>query len=786
VKRPLVAIAVAYVAGLLIGVAETLPHPLFAPTLAVLFLLLAVPLRRRRFYSGLLLCLAFVMTGAGYWHARESLADRRPLSPELSLAAEQGAQVVLQGRVTCPSLPLSGRDYGAFHLDVSHCIEDGIAVPMTGRVVVRGEFGAVPFTGDVARAEGRLNPALARVNPGLGNSEDYLRQRDVDLALAVRESDAVSVVAAGPGWLPQRWIERLRLAEAALLKRVVPKEAYPFLVAVWLGERSGIGEEAYQGFVRTGTAHVLAVSGIHVGLVGLSLLTLMQALTRRKSVYVPVTILAVFLFALLAGGRVSSLRAAVMLSMYLLSDALDRERDVPTTLAAAGLLFLLVSPRLVLDGGFQLSFLSVASLLLFTEPLAEAIRWGKPGLRQALAVPVAVQILPLPIALRLFFVLPLIAPVVNLVVVPLLGIILWLAFMTCVTGFLFEPVAMLFGHALAPAVYVVEWLAEWGARLPFAYVRVGPPSLAALLLYGIAAGLAWWAATLPKRTPLTGLPAMAGLVAALLLWQPPVLPPEMVFLDVAHGDATFARSPEGRTLLVDGGDHSEYVDYGGKVVAPFLLARYVKELDYAVATHADRDHMAGLIRVIEEIPVATLVLGPRPSGSPLEERLLEACRQRGVAVRRVARGDVLDLGGMRAEVIHPPADWSGGDNDGSVVLRVAWEGVRVLLPGDVEEPAEAGLARQDVAADVLKVAHHGSRTSSTAAFLAAVNARLAVISTGGMVGREAVDPAILDRLEARAMPIFRTDHDGAVTLRVVDGQIVAICERQHRGYVRQR
>ncbi len=781
-KRPLVAITVAFVAGLLLGATQGRSQLLPALVLAGLLLAGAVLVRRRRHGAAILLCGAFLLAGVAYWHARETLRPDRTPHPLLVEVAAQGGEVVVHGRVSHPSLPLTPGAYRTFLLDVAHIVREGQAIPAHGRVAVRGEFAAEVRSGDVAQVTGRLNAALARVNPGLYNTEDYLRQRGVDASLMVRDRDGVAVAAPGGGWRPQRWIERLRVAEAALLMRVVPERAYPFLAAVWLGERSGVAEEAYEGFVRTGTAHILAVSGIHVGLVGFSVLFLLRTLTRRASVYVPLTILTVFAFALLAGGRVSSLRAAVMLSLYLCSDALDRDRDAPTALAAAALLFLLVSPGLILSGGFQLSFLSVASLLLFTEPLAAAIPWGAGGLRRALAVPVAVQILPLPVALRLFFVLPLIAPAVNLVVVPLLGVILWLAFMTCLTGLVWEPAALLFGHALAPAVYLVEGLAEWGAHLPGAYVRVGPPSMAAMLLFGAAAMLAWWAASQPRKTLLSGLPAATALAFALALWTPPLLPAEMVFLDVGHGDATFLRSPGGQTMLVDGGDRSRFVDYGGKVVAPFLLAHHVRRLDYAVATHADRDHLAGLIRVVEDLPVGTVLLGPKSSGTPLETQLLATCQARGVEVQRVARGDVIDLGGMTAEVLHPPSDWDGGDNDGSVALRIAWEGVRAVLAGDVEAPAEAVLARLDVAADVLKVPHHGSRTSTTPEFLDAVAPRLAVISTGGRTGREAVDPGVLTRLEARGMPVFRTDRDGAVTVRAEEGQVTVTGERQRRGY----
>lgn len=204
-KRPLVAITVAFVAGLLLGATQGRSQLLPALVLAGLLLAGAVLVRRRRHGAAILLCGAFLLAGVAYWHARETLRPDRTPHPLLVEAAAQGGEVVVHGRVSHPSLPLTPGAYRTFLLDVAHIVREGQAIPAHGRVAVRGEFAAEVRSGDVAQVTGRLNAALARVNPGLYNTEDYLRQRGVDASLMVRDRDGVAVAAPGGAWRPQRW-----------------------------------------------------------------------------------------------------------------------------------------------------------------------------------------------------------------------------------------------------------------------------------------------------------------------------------------------------------------------------------------------------------------------------------------------------------------------------------------------------------------------------------------------------------------------------------------------------
>jgi competence protein ComEC len=337
-------------------------------------------------------------------------------------------------------------------------------------------------------------------------------------------------------------------------------------------------------------------------------------------------------------------------------------------------------------------------------------------------------------------------------------------------------------------VAALRGVAELTARLPFARLTAPSPSPVAWLACAAAAYGLYMALTAPRR-PLAKRYAVATalcVVTAIAAWSfrgPPR--DEAVFLDVGHGDATFIATAHGERLLIDGGARQPDYDAGARIVGPFLRSRGVAKLDYVIATHADNDHIGGLISVVESYNVQAAILGP-DSGRPLEREFITACRRRGVPVHRVRAGDRLALGGVRAEVLHPPRGWTGGSvNDASVVLRLDWpdrELPALLLPGDIELEAESTLAKRIEPAPLLKVPHHGSKTSSSPAFLSAVAPKIGVVSTGGSRGREAVDPVVMARYAEMGALVWRTDVEGGLTLRALGGKGVLRGERRRRGY----
>jgi competence protein ComEC len=404
-------------------------------------------------------------------------------------------------------------------------------------------------------------------------------------------------------------------------------------------------------------------------------------------------------------------------------------------------------------------------------------------LRQNVATTIGVSILPLPLGAHFFHLVPIVGSVCNLLVIPLLTGVLWLCMLVVLVAPLSISVASLFGHAAAPLIYLIEWIAVHFARLPLAFITVTSPTIFAGLLYVVAAIALARLFFEPERRKRWARIAVAATVLSWALWRPLFPPTTMDFLDVGHGDATFIRTPGGTTLLVDAGDKSEYLDMGSRVVAPWLLAQGIDHLDYVVVTHADRDHIGGVVSVMRLIDVGEVILWPRASENALEVGLLRECELRGVPVRRVQAGEVIMAEGARIDVIHPALNtMAEGVNNQSVVLRVDWPGMTTLLSGDIEVEAERELLSRLEPVDVLKVPHHGSHTSSSDGFLDAVAPRIAVTSTRASSRRDAMGRLVIPRYTERGIALYRTDHVGGVQVRQRGGELVVRSARGLRGY----
>ncbi|MCH8203817.1 MAG: DNA internalization-related competence protein ComEC/Rec2 [Candidatus Hydrogenedentes bacterium] len=740
--------------------------------------------RRRRFWMSLGLTLAFFGSGAMLWSARHAA----PVGDALAFdAAHRPASTVytLEGTVERPDILLPGGDYMQFTLRVDGVTVEDAQPDLPGGVLVRWSGpGFALYSGDRIRIVGPLELDISRVNPGVGGVEDHYRRRGVHSALRLRGENGVERIEVGSSFSPSYWASRLRSGLAARLIAAVPEESVPFVLTVWLGDRRRMTDATYTKFLESGTAHILAVSGIHLGIVFMTVSQVLRVLVPQRRLRAYITIVIVLLFALMAGARVSSLRAAIMIALYLAGDLFDREPDVPTALSLAAILFTVHDPDAILGPGFQLSFLCIASILVFSAPLGERLRWVPPMVREAVATTLSVQILPLPVAITLFHVVPFAGILLNLIVVPLLTIVLWLSFLTSATAFVFPPVATLFGHAMHPFIMLILWLVHSVSDLGASHRYLPAPAPLALAFYACTAGLLLMSLRAKRHRLAWAAAAACALVVTIAFWKPLRPEAEVTFLDVGHGDAAFIRSPGGSTLLIDAGDRSGFVDMGRRVVGPYLWSRGVSRLDALIISHPDRDHIGGAAYILDHFSVGAVFLGPRDSGSPEERELLEKCERMHIPVKRLARGDTIELRGAKLEVLHPPEEWPSSlpPNENSLSVRVVWPGLSALFPGDAEAAAETALTQRNSTARILKVPHHGSRTSSSQAFIDAVRPGIAVISVGRRGRRSVLSPDVVRRYQESDATVFRTDVSGGIRITTRDGQIIVHSARADRGY----
>ncbi len=672
-----------------------------------------------------LLLLCAVLAGAGYWRQVQWQ------QPNV-LAPWQGAIVTLRG------------DWDGQFL---HLTQPRAVVALAPKPAVPP--GALSVRGVLVSPEGRRTP-------GGFDYAAWLQLQGVQEVLVgaeVRRSDPERGLR---GWFRRGLSAHLSPQHAALMR------------AIELGERSDISRETSGGtgqnirdeFTRSGLAHLMALSGQNVALiVGLLTWMLVRALPLRLTLWrYPLLIAAVAGFVWLVGPSPSIVRAALMATFALAGLWLGRGKlDALGVLALAAIASLLYQSAWLFDVGFQLSFLAVLGLGLSPQVARLLPRSWPYSLRLALVVTPCAEFATLPVVLHNFGQLPLLSYFANLLAGTLMAALVPLGFVAGLLGPAAVAVNWLVGWLAAALLWVVD---VFGAGPQLSWGNISPAGFAAYAVFALVAVLALY-----RRVAFWVLPVVMTILIGATTLPPRLHPPrEVVFLDVGQGDSTLVRLPH-LTMLLDGGGtpQSDY-DVGARTVLPALRALGVRSLNVVVATHADADHIEGLISVLRGIPVAELWIGQPPTEAPNPDpnlsMLLRVAQERGVQVRQVRRGDTVKQPEATLTVLWPRGTpWSSADNENSVVVRLDSPHFHTAVLGDLPDPLESMLGVGKL--DVLKTAHHGSRFSTSSAFLQETRPHDAVISVGRNTYGHPSDE-VLGRLQAAGVRVWRTDQMGTV------------------------
>ncbi|MGC8762355.1 MAG: DNA internalization-related competence protein ComEC/Rec2 [Acidobacteriota bacterium] len=617
-----------------------------------------------------------------------------------------------------------------------------------------------PFEGSLL-----LRPPRRATNPGQGDREERLLRQRVALTATAR-SEALFQTFAPP---PLSLIARYRRALEKKLLEARPEEA-GVLLAVLLGERGLLPDDQQESLGRSGLYHLVALSGQHVGLLLLLFAAAAHATglpPRRRDLG---GLLLLLLFGLLALSSPSLLRALFMAGLFLLSRLLARPQGALGAWCFAAAALLGWNPAWVFDAGFLLTFAATFGIVALWEALPD--RWIPRGAGQGLVrllwAGFCAQIATFPLVVSLFHrVSPLAWLATPLASLPLLGILaLGLPYLA---GLAFVPLlGPLLRGGLALLARAFLWLPENLGSLPSATLFVPKVSpfwtglhLLALLLLarrGKSRRAGWI---------LLGFAVTGALAAPHPFRKPPV--PSLVVLDVGQASCQVLLGGE-EALLVDAGSPSPSGALTARtVVEPFLAEAGVKRLRGVVLTHWDADHAGALPELLLDLPVGFIAYpAADPPGEGLPARIAARCRLTGAALVPLAAGERARSGPWRLEVLHPPARWDSRDeNDRSLVLRAVGTGPRVLFTGDISSRAEEELLRRGPPGpvDVLLAPHHGSRTSSSEAFVAAVSPRRVVFSAGPRERFGHPAPAVEARYRRGGAALFTTRETGALLFR---------------------
>ena len=775
-------VSIAFAAGIAVG--QWLAVPSLAAVLlagaAVGSLFLA---RRRRALVGVVsLALAMmvgVVASAGAW----------PRPPPALL---DGGRWVLEGQVAASPerLPSGVR----LPIDLIAVEREGRRQACSARVLVVLDGAPLEplLPGDVVRLPARLHAPRGFDNPGAPDSARRAAADGIAAVASVRAPMLSRMVApVGPG--VARTIAGWRARMLAEVSVRLDGDARALVESLVLGDRGDIRRELDDAFRAAGVSHVLSVSGLHLAIaaflfyVGLRrLLVRVPSLAATRPVQrwaAAAALPAVLLYTLLTGAQVATVRSCIVAFAWLGAAVVRRRTSAAQALTLALLAILGASPLELFDPSFQLSFAAAAGTSLL------ASRWSPQGhggslLRRVLrwslrlcAASAAAIIATAPIGAWHFAQLAPAGIVSNLVVVPLaeLGVVP-VGLTGCVAAALRLPAATLLLRVAGGLARAMAAFTLWFARVVPAW-RVPAPNLVEIVAWYAAlvavAAVGWRARWI--------VVACAALLGASTAWRITSRAASQsvtaTFLDVGQGDACVVELPHGRVLVVDGGGSFDpKFDPGQQVIAPFLWRRGIRTIDLMVLSHPHPDHANGLPYLVEQFNVRELWTNGQETAQPGTVALLAAAARRHVAV---GMPRPLDLGGARVRPLAPfddagalATDAARGENDNSLVVDVAWRGRRILFAGDLEADGEAALlarAGAGAAADVVKVPHHGSKTSSTTPLVVATHPTVAVISVGEHNRWSFPNPGVTARWSGHGARVMRTDRDGGVTV-TIDGR----------------
>ncbi len=660
--------------------------------------------------------------------------------------------------------------------------------------------------GDVLKVTGTLETP-----PDLDDFDyrDYLARQGIYSTIRYPQ---IEIQDTGKGFKPLEWVYSVRSRLSRTLAEVLPEPQASLAQGMVLGIRGNIPLSLKTDFSRSGTAHLLAISGLHLGiLAGILVTTGIWLLGRRRYTYVWLTLGAIWLYVLITGMHAPVVRGAIMASLFLAAELLGRQRSAITALAFAAAVMVGVNPQVLWDASFQLSFTAMAGLIFIFPPLQAAGRravkatLGEDGTAASIAntitdsfsVSLGAIIAVWPLVAYYFNVVSFVGPLATFLALPALPGIIVTGVLTGGLGFIALPAAQVTGWLAWLFLSYLLLVVEGFASLPLSSIEVGTTSGALVLAYYPVLAIVLWLAS--HKQKLANLMPQAAtrlktLNPASRLSPRWVVPPLLViafltsltaatmpddnlhvsFLDVGEGDAILIQTPARQDILVDGGPSPQAITLALSQKMPF----WDRTIDLLVLTHPHTDHITGLVEVLQRYKVERVV-HPGLEHEPLiYDEWLNLIEARDIECTVAQAGQQIDLGkGAVMKVVNPRMPLltdTGSDTDNNgVVLELSLGEVSFLLTADIFQEAELELINQRAVrrSTVLKIAHHGSDTSTTADFLEAVSPRLAVISVGTDNRSGHPSDEVMDRLEERlgSESIYRTDEHGTIEF-VTDGE----------------
>jgi competence protein ComEC len=762
-RRPLIPIVAAYAAGIVLRYWINNLY-ILGGVLFLVVLSTGIVLKKSR-HTTVLLCI-FLLAGVGNLTVKFSYVSQ--------LAPYWNQEAYIIGDV----INVAYRDTGQLKLQLKE-------INLYNQSIRLSETTLVMLTGEVENDENIVGKRVAihgmiREPQGPRNFKTfdyrmYLKTKNIH-SLVYGTFDGLDVIGQGEINPIIKAASQIKYKITQVIFSTLDKREAGLLLGILLGDKDQLENEIYEDFQLLGTAHVLAVSGLHVGI----LYMVLNYLLKRTNIKVKTVVILIFLWSYTAitGFSPSVLRAVTMATFLVGAPLINRRYDAISSLLAAAFLFLIINPLLIIDIGFQLSFAAVISIIILYHPILKKIHFIPKYCAELLAVSAAAQLGTWPIVAYHFNVLSLVSVLVNIPIVIIVGYLVPVGIVLIILGILELSFSILMASIVTMIIQLMISIVDISISIPFAFLWIPSPHLWFIASYVVFIGLLNMGEGMEKKYQIHRKKCLYGLLALhmILVGIGTLLPSpmEVIFVDVGQGDSTLIRTPKGKNVLIDGGGnfHQGVVQKEKDIIVPYLLKNGIHKIDIVFVSHGHNDHIGGLVQVLDKIKVGYVIVGTDAFKTADWVAFEKKCKEKNVKIYPVKRGDeiVLDKDVMM-KVLHPDKTLiqSSRDdvNNNSLVLLMDYKDKRLLWTGDIEAEAENMImdqyARLDV--DVVKVPHHGSVYSSTERWIEGITPEISVFQ----VGRNSFGhphPKVIDRYEKHNSLIFRNDENGGIRLRL--------------------
>lgn len=618
--------------------------------------------------------------------------------------------------------------------------------------------------GDSLYIEGEFKqPEEARNYKGY-NYKQYLKTKKI---IGTVELEKAKILKSSNG----SFIHNIQKYIKDTINGTLTDEEGNLLLAILLGDKDKLSEDIQESFKTSNLSHMLAVSGAHVSYIILGLTYVLQNSIIGKKNEKIVCIIFLLFFMAITNFTPSVTRACIMAVLTLFSGIIYRKSDVYTNISIAALITLIFNPYNLLDLGFQLSYGGTIGIIIFIKRIQEKKSNSKVinYIKQMALVSIYANIIIIPIMMYHFNTVSFTFIISNIMASPILGIIVITGFLFIIASITVKPLTRLIAIFIKPILSILIKISQICSKLPFSNILVVTPymfnviSYYAIILYCIKS----------KKNNKCKIIICLLIVLILINFIIYIFPQKLriFFIDVGQGDSTLIITPDKKTVLIDGGG-SDSFDVGEKVLLPYLLDRRILKIDYVLISHFDTDHCGGILTIMEKVKVKNIIISEQAEHSENYERFKKLMIHKKIRLIEVKKGDKIKIGRYSEfKILFPTSRLLSENplNNNSIVAQFNYNNFKMLFTGDIEKLAEQQILKTEKAeirADILKVAHHGSKTSSIPEFIKAVRPKIALIGVGKNNTFGHPNQQTIKNLENIKCRIYRTDLQGEIIIKI--------------------